>query len=220
MIQDVVLFGAGGAFKEVVDLINCINESNSKNQKKYRIVGSYDDNKNLKSKKFYGHKVLGDRNDLIKFLKKNKDVSIVVSIANPKVKEVLCEELKKYAKFETLLHPSVIVSKTAKIGPGCIIMQYSVISSDVVLDEFVYINMHTTIGHDATIDKYTSIMSHCDITGCVKIEKSVYIANSCSIVPGLKVCEGAKIHMGSRVFKNVKKNTNVIGNPAKVIKFV
>ena len=52
----------------------------------------------------------------------------------------------------------------------------------------------------------------------VKIGNSVWIGADCTILPGVNIGDGAVIAAGSVVTKNVKSNTIVAGNPAKILK--
>ena len=52
----------------------------------------------------------------------------------------------------------------------------------------------------------------------IKIENNVWIGGSVVILPGVTIEDGAVIGAGSVVTKDVKKNTIVAGNPAKLIR--
>ncbi len=52
----------------------------------------------------------------------------------------------------------------------------------------------------------------------VEIKDNVWIGSNATILPGVIIDEGAIIAAGAVVTKNVKKNTIVGGNPAKIIK--
>ena len=53
----------------------------------------------------------------------------------------------------------------------------------------------------------------------VNIEDNVWIGARSTIIPGVRICEGAVIGMGSVVTKDVPAGAVVGGNPAKVLKY-
>jgi len=52
----------------------------------------------------------------------------------------------------------------------------------------------------------------------VVIEKDVWIGANCIICPGVTIGEGAVISAGSVVMRNVRKNSIVSGNPARILR--
>ena len=57
-----------------------------------------------------------------------------------------------------------------------------------------------------------------DNKGDIVIGNDVWIGANSTILPGVTIDDGAIIASGAVVTKNVKKNTIVGGNPAKIIK--
>jgi acetyltransferase-like isoleucine patch superfamily enzyme len=57
----------------------------------------------------------------------------------------------------------------------------------------------------------------CFLGGGVQVGKMVQIFPHASIQPNVKIGDGAVIGIGSVVVKDVKENTTVFGNPARVI---
>ena len=70
-----------------------------------------------------------------------------------------------------------------------------------------------TLNHDQTPKLRASI-----IPKKVKIGNDVWIGANSTILPGVTIEDGAIIGAGAVVTKDVKKNTIVGGNPAKIIK--
>jgi len=54
----------------------------------------------------------------------------------------------------------------------------------------------------------------------VKIGKNVWIGADCTILPGVTIGDNSVIGAGSVVTKNVPDNVVVVGNPARVIKYL
>ena len=72
-----------------------------------------------------------------------------------------------------------------------------------------------TLNHNQIPDKRASILPK-----AVTIGNKVWIGSNSTILPGIIIEEGAIVAAGSTVTKNVKKNTIVAGNPAKIIRTI
>ena len=127
--------------------------------------------------------------------------------------------IDKGGKFISLIHPTAILGNNARIGVGCIVGPYANISSDTVVRDFVTFSIKAGMGHDSTIGDYSHIGGMCCISGFVTIGEAVTMHPGCIIVPHRKIGENAIVGTGSVVLVNVKANTTVFGNPAKIVEF-
>lgn len=213
-MKDIVIIGAGNFGREVAWLIEDINRENEK----YKLLGYLDDTESLIGQKVNNYAVLGNIDYLTK-INGNYDVSCVIAMQDTKAREAIVEKLSWFNSWETLVHPSAIISNNSKIGCGSIITAQNTISVDVTIGNHCLLNIGCTVGHDCIIGDYVSIMSNSTLGGKVEIKNGSYLGTSVSIVPGVRVGEFSKIGIGSVVIRNVKDRTTVMGNPAKLLKF-
>lgn len=125
--------------------------------------------------------------------------------------------LDKGAQFISLVHPTAIIGHNATIGVGCIIGAYAHISCDTKLGDFVTFSVKAGMGHDSSVGKFSHIGGYTYISGFVTIEEFVTIHPCCDIIPHRKIGNNSTIGAGSVVIRNVKSNTTVFGNPAKLL---
>lgn len=212
-MKDIIIIGAGSFGKETAWLIDDINRI----EKKYRILGYLDDAESLIGQTVNDYRVLGSIDYLSK-LNQNYDISCVIAIQDTKIRKTIVEKLNWFNSWETLIHPSAIVSNNSKIGDGSIITAQNTISVNVIIGNHGLINIGCTIGHDCIIGNYVSIMSNSTLGGKVEIKDGSYLGTSVSIVPNAKIGEFSRVGIGSVVIRNVKDRTTVMGNPAKLLK--
>jgi sugar O-acyltransferase (sialic acid O-acetyltransferase NeuD family) len=142
----------------------------------------------------------------------------IVAIANPHIRKKVFDSL--YARgvnFYNFIHPSVIIGGNIKMGEGNIICPNSVLTTDIEIGTGNIFNINVTIGHDVKIGSFNTFNSHCDITGNVQIGDLNYSGSRVSFLPSCKIGNNNQISAGSVVYKGVKNNSILLGNPAKIV---
>lgn len=84
------------------------------------------------------------------------------------------------------------------------------IGSGAKIDNLVH------VAHNVNVGKNAVLTAHVVLCGSSTIEKNAWIAPNVSVLNKVTVGEGAKVGLGSVVTRDVKANTVVYGNPAKV----
>lgn len=210
-MKELIIVGAGGFGRELLQWIKDINRI----QEKWSIKGFIDDNMNALDNLECDYKVIGS---IQNWQPKNNEV-FACAIAKPNIKEKVVQVLKsKGASFESIIHPLAIVGDHNYIGEGLIAYPNSCITSNVYIGDFITL-LCSSIGHDAVVGDYSTISSFCDITGGVNIGKRVFLGSHATIVPGRKIGDDAFVGAGSVVLTHIKKETKVMGNPAKKMLF-
>ena len=216
-MKKIVILGTGGNCNDIVDTINEINLKAGK--KKYECVGFLDDNKKFHGKKFMGLKVMGSLDIVSEF---GEDIFFVNGIGSSRTFLFKEKIIKKTGiprdSFETIVHPSASISKTAEIGRGVVILQNVTISTNVKIRDHVIILPNAVISHDDIIGDYSIVTGGVCISGNVKIGRSVYLGTNASIIENITIGDHSLVGMGSVVIKNVAPYTVVAGNPAKVLR--
>jgi len=145
-----------------------------------------------------------------------EDERFVIGIGDPEVKKKIIDlMIDKGAFFESVIHPSVLLSEDSEIGVGVVIGPYSIVSVGAVIGNFTYINMHSSVGHNVGIGNYCSISSHVDLCGNSQLGECVFVGSSAAILPKIIIEDNAYVGAGSVVTTNTKGK--VFGNPARSI---
>lgn len=208
-MKDLIIVGAGGFGREVLQWTKHCNESGAK----WNIKGFIDDNTQSLDPYECDYEII----DTIKSYVVNENEYFAIAIAIPNVKRKIIEILKeKGAKFASIIHPTAIIGEFCELGEGLIITPNAKVSPNVKIGNYVTL-LGSGIGHDAVIGDYCTITGNCSVNGHVKLEEGVFIGSNSCIAPGKKVGAWATVGMGSMVILNVKPYTKVMGNPAKKI---
>jgi sugar O-acyltransferase (sialic acid O-acetyltransferase NeuD family) len=212
-MKKIAIFGAGGFGREVLMLIDQINQINHQ----FDFVGFYDDGLK-KGSMVAGFPVLGGVSDLSKIA---EELYLVISIADPSVKRKLLSSFENhFVLFPTLIHPSCCIgSSNVTIGNGTIICAGSIVTVDVVIGEHVIINLSCTIGHDTQIGSFSSLMPAVNISGEVIIGEGAYFGTGAKVINLVNIGSDVIVGAGAVVTKELPSNCTAVGIPAKPIKY-
>lgn len=212
-MKNIAIIGAGGFGREVKTILDSINKINPT----YNFIGFYDDGVE-KGTIVNGFPVLGGIEDLNAI---EESCSIVISVAEPKTKSLIFNKIKNNnVDFPTLIHPSVLISDDfVEIGKGCIICAGTIITCNIIIKDFVILNLMCTVGHDTTISSFCSFMPSVNISGEVLIEEKVYVGTGAKIINQLQIGANTIVGAGAVVSKTLPENCTAVGIPAKAIKF-
>jgi sugar O-acyltransferase (sialic acid O-acetyltransferase NeuD family) len=148
-------------------------------------------------------------------------VNCFMGVGNPETKEKILHKVQqnaKRAKFPNLIHPNVLHDKrNTKIsfGVGNIICSNAVITTDVIIGDFVTINLACTVGHDCSIGNFATLSPGVHLSGRVRLGDRVFIGTGAQIIERIHVTSNTIIGAGATVVRNIEIAGSYVGTPAK-----
>lgn len=207
MVKNLIIVGAGGMGREVLQWIKDINQAGHT----WDILGFIDDNAHALDNIECDYGIVGS----ISEWDVKKDEYFAVAIADPKTKRAVVEKLKaRGAKFAAIIHPRARIGEFNTIGEGAVIYPDASLSVNIRIGDFITL-LPSTIGHDAVIGDYCSVMGKCSINGNVHIGDNVYLGCGCIVAPRRNIGDNVYAAMGSVIMTNIRKGIKVMGNPAR-----
>ena len=119
--------------------------------------------------------------------------------------------------WAAVVHPAAIVSPTARIDPGVVVLAGAIIQPRVHLMEFSLVGAGSTIEHDVTLASYAVVAPGVTIGGGTTIGQNAFIGLGAGVRDHLHIGEGAVVSMGSIVTNDISPNTTVRGLPARPV---
>lgn len=196
------ILGVGGHAKVVIDA--AIQSGN-------KITAVFDDDISTHGSDFCGYKVKGSIENTVQG-------KAIIAIGNNTVRKSICEKLTN-VRWQTIIHPTAIISEDAEIGGGSVVMAGAIIQPGTKIGRHCIINTGACIDHDCKIGDFSHIAPNCGIAGGVTIGEGAFIGIGSSIAQYLKIGEWTTVGAGSAVIKDLPANCTAVGVPAQPIKF-
>lgn len=212
-MKNIAIIGAGGFGREVKTMLDSINLISPT----YNFLGFYDDGFE-KGAVLNNFPVLGNVEDINTLL---EPCSIVIAIGDPQTKKAIYDKINNTnIDFPNIIHPNVLISKDfVELGVGNIICAGCIITCNIVIKDFVILNLMCTVGHDTTISSFSSFMPAINLSGEVLIHEKVYVGTGAKIINLLEIGENTIVGAGAVVAKSLPANCTAVGIPAKIIKY-
>jgi sugar O-acyltransferase (sialic acid O-acetyltransferase NeuD family) len=141
----------------------------------------------------------------------------VVGIGNPAMRQKVVGELPAETVFETLIHPTVVMSQWVKVGAGSVICAGCILTCQISIGEHCHINLNATVGHDCTFGDFCTVAPGANISGDCEFGKRVDVGTQASFRQNVRICDDAVIGMGAVVVKDIVEVGTYVGMPAKKV---
>ena len=141
-------------------------------------------------------------------IKENRDYHIAFGIGNNKIRE-------NGFSTPTLIHPSSIISSSARIEEGTVVMPNVVVNAKAYIGKCVILNSSCVVEHESNIGDFVHISPKVAIAGDVKIGNFTHIGIGSSVIQCLEIGKNSIIGAGSVVVKNIADFKKAYGNPCK-----
>ncbi|MGM0502721.1 MAG: acetyltransferase [Bacillota bacterium] len=213
-MKNIVLIGAGGHCKVVIDIIQQ-NEN-------YNLVGLIDkDHQNI-GNKVLQVPIIGTDSDLEEILKQGQASSALIAIGSTgdnKLRKKLYDKIKELGyDFINVIHPNTTLAKSLKLGTANTIMAGAIINPEVVIGDNNIINTGSIIEHDTVIKNNVHVGPGVKISGGATIGNNTHLGTGATIIQHIKIGENCLIGAGAVVINDIPNNSVVVGNPGQVIK--
>jgi sugar O-acyltransferase (sialic acid O-acetyltransferase NeuD family) len=151
-----------------------------------------------------------------------KDGEFVVGINDPRTRRSVVAKMESLGapNWGGVIHPSVVVHPSVKLGHGFMILGGVEITVNIRIGKFASINRLVALGHDCVLGDFTAVGPLASISGNVSSNCGVDIGTSAAIRQGVSLGEGCGIGMGSVVVGDVPTNELVVGNPARQLRML
>lgn len=196
-METINLFGASGHAKVIIEILRALGKDTG---------CLYDDNP--QGKLLHGKPVF-------KPIEKKVEGPLIVSIGSCQARKLVAERFHDL-DFSTAIHPSAIISDTASIEEGTVIMAGTIINADVKIGKHCILNTKASVDHECIIGDYVHIAPGVTLSGNVKVGDCTWIGVGSCVKQGIKIGENCMIGAGSVIVSDIPDNSTAYGNPARI----
>jgi sugar O-acyltransferase (sialic acid O-acetyltransferase NeuD family) len=206
--QKVYVYGASGHGKVVADILLACEDP--------RLAGFVDDRAELRSTRVLGLPVF----DVGYWLQEEAEkmhVAVALGVGNNYARQRVAEKCLAWGvELVTLVHPAAKVSKSARLGPGTVVMAQAVINPEAVIGSGVIVNTAAVVEHDVEIGEYAHACPNAAMGGASRLGKLSQLGMGAVIIQCVSVGSHTIIGAGAVVVRDLPDSVVAFGAPAHV----
>jgi acetyltransferase EpsM len=206
--MEIVLIGAGGHSKVIRDMIFIREDA--------ILVAVLDDK--YPELHFDNDLYRGPISSVQTLLKERGELKFIVAIGDNEIRRSVVERLNLANEdYLTLIHETAVISPSALIGRGTVVMAKVVVHASAKVGLHVIVNTGAIIDHDVILGDYVHAAPNVTLTGAVQAAEGTMIGAGATVIPGKTLGKWATIGAGATVISDVPANSTAVGTPARVI---
>ena len=148
-------------------------------------------------------------------------IGVALGIGDNRARQEVAELCRcRGIKIVTAVHPSAVLSPSARIGAGTVVMPLAVVNADARVGSGVIINTGAVIEHDCVVGDYAHICPNAVLGGRVRVGPFSFLGLGAAVLPGVSIGSGSIIGAGAVVVRDIPDDVVAMGAPARVSKTV
>jgi sugar O-acyltransferase (sialic acid O-acetyltransferase NeuD family) len=206
-VSELYVYGASGHGKVVAEIALAAG---------HIVLGFIDDDSLLARKCVLGLPVVGGFEWLAKRAKEFK-IAVALGVGDNRARDRVakrCAELE--ISLLSLVHPSAIVSPSASLGDGTVVMPHVVVNADAKIGEGAILNTGAIVEHDCIVGDYAHLSPNSAMGGASSLGGMSWLGMNAAIIQGISVGAYSIVGAGAVVIQCLPDAVTAVGVPARV----
>lgn len=216
MSERIVIVGAGGHGREILQLIRDINTATPI----WDCAGFLVDAGFDAPPAVAGLPVLGD----LGWLAANPDTAVVVAVGAPAARRRLVRRIRALGPnpcanpFPVLVHPRAWIGAGVELGEGSMVCAGAMLTTDIRLGEHVHVNVGCTLAHDDVLEDFVTLAPGVHLAGNVLLGEGAELGLGAAVIPRARVGAWSVVGAGAVVTADIDADCTAVGTPARPVK--
>lgn len=209
-MKPLLIIGSSGHAKAVLEIVEALGH--------YRVIGLLDSFEAEGSEKD-GYPICGRPEDAAILARTHGCRTFFVAIGDNWQRWRVASDVRRMVpgvEFPALVHPTSIVSRTARIGSGSAVMPAAYLGVNTFLGEGCIVNVASSVNHDCRLDDYSSLSAGVHLGGASSIGFRSSMGLGSTLREKATVGSDTVVGLGAAVLEDVPDGVVVFGVPAKV----
>jgi sugar O-acyltransferase (sialic acid O-acetyltransferase NeuD family) len=146
--------------------------------------------------------------------------AMVVHSNNRKKSEFMIKIMDLGFELVNAIHPRACIATNVQIGYNVIINAHAVIQPFAQVGNGVMVHAGVILEHDNIIADCVNLAPGATLAGWVQVQEGAYIYTNATVIPARKIGKHAIIGAGAVVLEDVPDYAVVVGNPARITKYL
>lgn len=212
-VRRLVILGAGGHAREVLDLVRICATS----ARELETLGFISEDPASRRQVIAGLPVLGDFGWFAGT--DPGEIEVICAVGRPEVCRRFGERAEALGlRFASVVAPSAGVSPGATLGRGVTLFPNVVVNTGARIGDHVILNVATTVSHDSVVGPWCNVNPGVHLAGNVTVGEGCYLGMGSNVLQGIKVGDWTTVGAGAVVVEDLPPRVTAVGVPARVIK--
>jgi sugar O-acyltransferase (sialic acid O-acetyltransferase NeuD family) len=207
-VTPLVIVGAGGHAREVLDVVEAVNAKSPTFEFLAFLDDAMADEPLLRARHA---RLLGTSQELAVI-----DAEYLIGIGSSEARRMIDQRATAWGRRPAIaIHPAATIGSDVSIGPGAVIAAGSRLTTNIRLGRHVHLNTNSTIGHDCQIGDYATVSPGANVSGRVILQEGVTLGVGSAVIQGITVGHDTVVGAGAVVVRDLPPGIVAVGIPAK-----
>jgi sugar O-acyltransferase (sialic acid O-acetyltransferase NeuD family) len=115
----------------------------------------------------------------------------------------------------TLVHPRAAVARTARLGPGTVVMAGAAVNPDAVVGAGCIVNTGAVVEHDCLVGDFAHLSPNAALGGGAQVGARTHLGLGAVALPLVRIGADVRVGAGAVVHRDVADGLTVVGVPAR-----